>query len=191
MYKRGKTGKIGFTKNHMKAIFLFAFDVTPKSGKKADWLIQLKKLDEDDAEKNIEQSLEKAMVAGATESQSTAPSTATSTTSHNENASCFYHRCTDAIKEMQSEMTALQIALIVWREVNKIDVDKQLSVVNDDDSVESDNECDYAKCLFDALYIVSCDAKMRDVNFVMDLVVRVDNFIENYDFTEAEFRRME
>ena len=51
MYKRGKTGKKDFTKNHMKAIFLFAFDVTPKSGKKADWLIQLKKSDEDDAEK--------------------------------------------------------------------------------------------------------------------------------------------
>ena len=68
----------------MKEIFLFAFDVTPKSGKKAGWLIQLKNLDEDDAKKNIEQSLEKAMVAGAAASQSAEPSTATSTTSHNE-----------------------------------------------------------------------------------------------------------
>ena len=64
----------------MNTIFLFDFDVTQK----ADWLIQLKKLDEDDAEKNIEQSLEKAMVAGAAASQSAEPSTATSTTSHNE-----------------------------------------------------------------------------------------------------------
>ena len=39
IYKRVKTGKRYSTKNHMKAIFLFAFDVTPKSGKKADWLI--------------------------------------------------------------------------------------------------------------------------------------------------------
>ena len=98
MYKRGKTGKRDFKNNHMKAIFLFAFDVTPKSGKKADWLIQLKKLDEDDAKKNIEQSLAKAMVAGSEASQSTAPSTATATTSHNENKSWIYHRCTDAIK---------------------------------------------------------------------------------------------
>ena len=59
IYKRSKTGKRSFIRNHMKSIFLFAFDVTPKSGKKADWLIQLKKLDEDDAEKHIEQSLSK------------------------------------------------------------------------------------------------------------------------------------
>ena len=92
---------------------------------------------------------------------------------------------------MQSEITALQIALIVWRVVTKIEVDQKLSVVNDDDSIESENECDCAKCLFDALDIVSCDAKRRDVNFVMDLVGRVDNFIEDYDFTEAELRRVE
>ena len=40
---------------------------------------------------------------------------------------------------MQSEMTALQIALIVWRVVTKIEVDQQLSVVSDDGSVESEN----------------------------------------------------
>ena len=74
-------------------------------------------------------------------------------------------------------MTALQIARIVWRVVTKIEVDKQLIVVNDYDSVDSDNYCDYAKCLLDALESVSCDIKRRDVNFVMDLVVRVDNFI--------------
>ena len=67
---------------------------------------------------------------------------------------------------MQSEMTAFQIALIVWRVVTKIEVDQQLSVVNDNGSVESDNECDYAKLLFDDLGSVSCDAKRRDVNFV-------------------------
>ena len=82
-------------------------------------------------------------------------------------------------------MTALQIALIVWRLVTKIEVDHQLSVVNDSDIVESDNECDYAKCLSNALDSVSCDVKRRDVNFVMDLVGRVDNFIEDDDFTEA------
>ena len=76
----------------MKAIILFAFDVTPKSGNKADWLIQLKKLDEDDAKKKIEQSLEKAMVDGAAASKSTEPSKATATTSHNENVSWLYHR---------------------------------------------------------------------------------------------------
>ena len=88
-------------------------------------------------------------------------------------------------------MTALQIALIVWRVVTKIEVDQQLSVLNDDDIVESDNECDSFKCLFDALYSVSCDLKRRDVNLVMDLVGRVDSFIEDDDFTEAELRRME
>ena len=88
-------------------------------------------------------------------------------------------------------MTALQIALIVWRVVTNIEVDQQLSVVNDDGSVESENVCDYDKCLFNALDSVSCDAKRRDVNFVMDLVGRVDNFIEDDDFTEAELRRME
>ena len=44
------------------------------------------------------------------------------TTSHNENAYWMYHRCTDAIKEMQSEMTALQIAPIVCGVVTKIEV---------------------------------------------------------------------
>ena len=78
---------------------------------------------------------------------------------------------------MQSEITALQIALIVWRVVTKIGVDKQLSVVNDDDSAESDNECDYSKCSFDALYNVSCDVKRRGVNFVMDLVGSVEFFL--------------
>ena len=53
IYKCGDTSKRYFTKNHMRAIFLFVFDVTPKSGKKADWLIQLEKLDKDDTEKNI------------------------------------------------------------------------------------------------------------------------------------------
>ena len=51
-------------------------------------------------------------------------------------------------------------------------------MVNDDDSVDSENECDYAKCLLNALDSVSCDVKRRYVNFVMDLVGRVDNFIE-------------
>ena len=41
IYKRGKTGKRYFINNNMKAIFLFAFDITPKSGKKADWLSHL------------------------------------------------------------------------------------------------------------------------------------------------------
>ena len=88
-------------------------------------------------------------------------------------------------------MTALQIALIVWRVVTNIEVDQQLSVVNDDDSVDSENECDYAKCLLNALDSVSCDVKRRYVKFVMDLVGRVDNFIEDDDFTEAELRWME
>ena len=58
----------------------------------------------------------------------------------------------------------------MWRVVTKIEVDQQLSVVNDDDSVESDNYCDYAKCLIDDLDSVICDVKRRYVNFVMDLV---------------------
>ena len=77
----------------------------------------------------------------------------------------------------------------MWRLVTKIEVYQILIVVNDDDSVESDNECDYAKCLSDGFDIVSCDAKRRDVNFVMDLVGRMDSFIEDDDFTEAELRR--
>ena len=88
-------------------------------------------------------------------------------------------------------MTALQIALIVWRVVTKIEVDQKLSLVNDDDSVESENECDYAKLFLDALDSVSCDTKRRYVNFFMDLVGRVENFIEDDDFTETELRSME
>ena len=79
----------------------------------------------------------------------------------------------------------------MWRVVTKIEVDQQLSVVNDDDSVESKNERDYSKCLFDALDSVSFDTKGRDVNFVMDLVGRVDNLIEDDEFTEAELRTVE
>ena len=109
---------------------------------------------------------------------------------HNVNASYIYHHCTEAKKEMQSEMTELQIALIVLRVVTKIEVDQQLSMVNDDDSVESENECDYAKRLFNALDGVSCDAKSRYVNFVMYLVGRVDNFIEDNVFNESGLRRM-
>ena len=88
-------------------------------------------------------------------------------------------------------MTELQIALILWRVVTKIEVDKKLIVVNDDDSVESENECDYDKCLLGDLDILSCDMKRRDVNFVVDLVGRVNKFIEDDDFTEAKLRRME
>ena len=73
----------------------------------------------------------------------------------------------------------------MWRVVTKIEVYQQLSLVNDDDIVESYNECDYAKCLLGTLDSVSCYAKRRNVNFVMDLVGRVDNFIEDDDFTEA------
>ena len=58
-------------------------------------------------------------------------------------------------------MTALQIARIVWRVVTKIEVDQQLSVVNDDVSVESENECDYAKCLFYASDSVSPNISSR------------------------------
>ena len=64
-------------------------------------------------------------------------------------------------------------------------------MVNDDDSVESENECDYDMCLFDALDSVRCDEKRRDVSFIMDLVGRAYNFIEDDDFTEAELRRTE
>ena len=88
-------------------------------------------------------------------------------------------------------MTALQIALIVWRVFTKIEVDQKLSVMNGDGIVESQNGCDYAKCLFGDLGSISCDAKRRDVNFVMNFVKRVDNFIEDDDFTESELRRME
>ena len=87
-------------------------------------------------------------------------------------------------------MTALQISLIVWRVVTKIEINQKLSVVNDDASVESENECDYEKCLFDALDSVTWDAKRRDVNFFMDLVGRVENSIGDDDFTEAELMRM-
>ena len=75
--------------------------------------------------------------------------------------------------------------------VTKIEVDQQLSVVNYDDSVDIENECDYAKCLFVALDSVSFDVKRRDINFLMDLIRRVENFIEDDDFTEAELRSME
>ena len=95
------------------------------------------------------------------------------------------------LKKIQSEMTALQIALIVWRVVTKIEVDRQLDVMDEEDSFESENDFDYAKCLFNALDSGSCDEKRRDVNFVMDLFGRVDNFIEYDDFTEVELRRME
>ena len=91
---------------------------------------------------------------------------------------------------MQFEITALQISLIVWRVVTKIEVDQQLIVVNDGDSIDSDNQCDCAKFLFDALDSGSCDVKRRDVNFIMDLVRRMDNFIQDDDFTEAELRSM-
>ena len=70
-------------------------------------------------------------------------------------------------------MTALQIALIVWRVVTNIEVDQKLSGANDDESDESENECDYAKGLFSALDSVSCDSKRTDVTFIMDLVGRV------------------
>ena len=79
----------------------------------------------------------------------------------------------------------------MWRVVTNIEVDHKLSVANDDDSVESDNDCNYDKFLLNALDSVSCDVKRRDVNFVMDLVGRADNFIEDNDFTENEFRRIE
>ena len=92
---------------------------------------------------------------------------------------------------MQSEINALQIALIVWRVVTNIEVYQQLSVVNDDESVQIQNECGYDKFLFGALDSVNCDAKRRDIKFVMDLVGRVDNFIEDDDFTEAELMSME
>ena len=42
-------------------------------------------------------------------------------------------------------MTVLQIALIVWRVVTKIEFDQQLSWVNYDDSVDSENRFDCAK----------------------------------------------
>ena len=71
----------------MGAIFLFAFDVTPKSGKKVDLMIQLRKLDDYDADKNIKQSLAKVMVAVAEASKLTVPYIETATTSHNENLS--------------------------------------------------------------------------------------------------------
>ena len=88
-------------------------------------------------------------------------------------------------------MTALQIALIVWRVVTKIEVYQQLSAVNGDEMFQSENDFDCDKCLFDAFDSVSCDAKRRDFNFVMDLAGRVDNFIEDDDFTEAELSNME
>ena len=71
-------------------------------------------------------------------------------------------------------MTTLQIVLIVWRVVTKIEIDKQLSVANDDDSIESENECDYAKCLFDALDSASCYVKRRGDTFSIDLIEMVE-----------------
>ena len=91
---------------------------------------------------------------------------------------------------MQSETTALQIEFILWRVVTNIEVYQKLNAVNDDEIVDIENECDYAMCLFDDLDSVSCDTKGRNVYFVMVLVGRVDNFIEDDDFTEAELRRM-
>ena len=64
-------------------------------------------------------------------------------------------------------------------------------MVNYNDSVESENECDYAKCLFDGLDSVSCDVKRKDVNFLIYLIGRVENVIEDDEFTEVELRSME
>ena len=64
-------------------------------------------------------------------------------------------------------------------------------MVNYNDSVESENECDYAKCLFDGLDSVIYEVKRGDVNFLIDLIGRVENVIEDDDFTEAELRSME
>ena len=92
---------------------------------------------------------------------------------------------------MQSEMTVLQISIILWILVTNIEVDQQLIVVNDGYSFESENSCGYSKCLFYAFNSVIYDAKRRYVNSVMDLVGRVDNFIEYDDFTEDELGGME
>ena len=77
----------------------------------------------------------------------------------------------------------------MWRVIAKIEVDQQLIVVNEDGSIEIENECDYAKCVFDALDSVSCDAKRRDFNFVTDLVGRLETFIEDDNFIESGLRR--
>ena len=45
--------------------------------------------------------------------------------------------------------------------VTNIEDDQKLSMVNDDDNAESENECDCAKCLFDALDIVRCDTNKK------------------------------
>ena len=58
--------------------------------------------------------------------------------------------------------------------VTKIEVDQQLSVVNYDDSVDIENECDYAKCLFDALDSASCYVKRRGDTFSIDLIEMVE-----------------
>ena len=51
MYRSGATGKRAFTKDHIKAILLFAFSAEPKSGrKKSEWLDQLNKLNDEDSE---------------------------------------------------------------------------------------------------------------------------------------------
>ena len=195
MYHAGETSKRAFTREFIKSILVVAFGlaVPPKSAKKSDLLTTLKAqvelhpdklaaatsrfLPEDSNTEAAPAAAAPAAAADAPAAVAMPPAAAAASAS---NAYWLYHRCCSAIHTMQSKLSALDLALLVLKVLDKI---------KDDGAYDSDTEAgdiEFCNYFFEAFN--ASVAKKRDQEFIFELGDRVLDMIDDSGLTEENLR---
>ncbi|KAL7528028.1 LOW QUALITY PROTEIN: hypothetical protein ACHAXR_004391, partial [Thalassiosira sp. AJA248-18] len=189
MFKNNETGR-PLTKNHIKAILLFAFDtVASKEAKKTDLLDQLVALNEADDENRIERTLMSPppLPAPALPAQlipePTLPSEGVSGTADDSAATWLYHRCDAARSKIGTQLSALGLSLVVLNVLHSIQQ-------NDTDYDYDGDDEQYCDVFINALNTVANATKV-DNDFVLDLVGRTKAMLCDEDLTKDELKKFE
>lgn len=190
MYHAGETKKRAFTREFIKSILVVAFGlaVPPKSAKKSDLLTTLKAQVELHPDKLAaatsrflppEDSIAEAAPAAAAAAPAAAMPPAAAAASAS-NAYWLYHRCISAVRTMQTKLSAIDLALLVLKVLEKI---------KDDGAYDSDTEAgdiEFGHYFFEAFN--GSVARRRDQDFIFELGDRVLDMIDDSGLTEENLR---
>ena len=196
MVRDGNTGK-PFTRKHIRAILLLAFEIEPKkSAKRSDLLEELHALVDGDNLGKLDFAVaanKEAMAADLhpidlpppsrpqvqrASAQPPEPAPAAATASR-PNVHWLYTRCVEAKGATNSTLSPLEIAIAVLRVLRKIENERGCA------EFEDDNACDYARYYFSEF----SSSGIGGVSFISDLAQKTAELIEDGDLSEAELRR--
>jgi hypothetical protein len=194
MFKNNKTGR-ALTKNHIKAVLLFAFDtVAAKEAKKTELIEQLVALNEADDENRIERTLMSPpplpapalpapLIPAPLIPEPTLPSEGVSGSADDSAAAWLYHRCDAAQSKIGTQLSALGLSLVVLNVLHSI----QQNATDYDYDGDDEQYCDV---FINALNTVANATKV-DNDFVLDLARRTKAMLCDEDLTEDELKKFE